>query len=80
MAADGAGPPGGVGGARLGIPTTHERVEGLIALDSFADIEMVFDATSAKAHVANAARLAAYGKKLIDLTPARDRARTWCRR
>ena len=31
---------------------------------------IVFDATSAKAHVANAAKLAAYGKKLVDLTPA----------
>ena len=56
--------------ARLGIPTTHEGVDGLIALDGFADIDIVFDATSAKAHVANAAKLAAYGKKLVDLTPA----------
>lgn len=54
----------------LGIPTTHDGVDGLIAMDGFADIGIVFDATSAKAHVANAARLAAYGKKLVDLTPA----------
>ncbi|WP_270889320.1 acetaldehyde dehydrogenase (acetylating) [Pedococcus sp. 5OH_020] len=56
--------------ARLGIPTTAEGVDGLIALDGFADIQIVFDATSAKAHVANAAKLGAYGKKLVDLTPA----------
>lgn len=55
---------------RLKVPTTHEGVDGLIALPGFEDIEIVFDATSAKAHVANASRLAEYGKKLIDLTPA----------
>lgn len=56
--------------ASLGIPTTHDGVDGLIAMDGFDDIDIVFDATSAKAHVANAAKLAAYGKKLVDLTPA----------
>jgi acetaldehyde dehydrogenase len=56
--------------ASLGIPTTHDGVDGLIALDGFDEIDIVFDATSAKAHVANAAKLAAYGKKLVDLTPA----------
>ena len=56
--------------ASLGIPTTHEGVDGLIAMDGFDEIDIVFDATSAKAHVANAAKLAAYGKKLVDLTPA----------
>ncbi|GAA3777323.1 acetaldehyde dehydrogenase (acetylating) [Streptomyces phyllanthi] len=56
--------------ARLGIPTTHEGVDGLIALPGFDDIQIVLDATSAKAHLANAARLAPYGRKLVDLTPA----------
>lgn len=55
---------------RLNIPTTHEGVDGLIALPGFDAIEIVFDATSAKAHIANAAKLAPHGKKLIDLTPA----------
>ncbi|MFF8929303.1 acetaldehyde dehydrogenase (acetylating) [Streptomyces longwoodensis] len=55
---------------RLGVPVTAEGVQGLIALDGFEDIGIVFDATSAKAHVANAAALAPYGKQLIDLTPA----------
>lgn len=56
--------------ARLGVPTTHEGVDGLIALPNFDEISLVFDATSAKAHVANAEKLRPYGKQLIDLTPA----------
>ncbi|MFE2043867.1 acetaldehyde dehydrogenase (acetylating) [Streptomyces sp. NPDC059477] len=55
---------------RLNVPTTHEGVEGLLAMPGFADIGIVFDATSAKAHLANHARLAPLGKRLIDLTPA----------
>ena len=55
---------------RLGVPTTHEGVEGLIAMPGFGEIEIVFDATSAGAHKANAAALAPHGKKLVDLTPA----------
>ncbi|MFI0938700.1 acetaldehyde dehydrogenase (acetylating) [Streptomyces sp. NPDC021020] len=55
---------------RFGVPTTAEGVEGLVALPGFDDIGIVFDATSAKAHVANAARLQPLGKRLIDLTPA----------
>ncbi|MEV6424528.1 acetaldehyde dehydrogenase (acetylating) [Streptomyces sp. NPDC051662] len=56
--------------ARLGFATTAGGVEGLIALPEFADIDIVFDATSAKAHAYNSDRLAPYGKRLIDLTPA----------
>ncbi|MGW2523561.1 acetaldehyde dehydrogenase (acetylating) [Streptomyces sp. NPDC001617] len=56
--------------ARLKVPITHEGVDGLIRMDGFDDIEIVFDATSAKAHVENAKRLAPYGKRLVDLTPA----------
>ncbi|MBB5157192.1 acetaldehyde dehydrogenase (acetylating) [Saccharopolyspora phatthalungensis] len=55
---------------RLGVATTHEGVDGLLALPGFDEIEIVFDATSAKAHQANAARLQPFGKRLIDLTPA----------
>ncbi|GAA1510334.1 acetaldehyde dehydrogenase (acetylating) [Nocardioides humi] len=54
----------------LGVPTTHEGVDGLIALPGFDEIDIVFDATSAKAHVVNAERLRPLGKRLIDLTPA----------
>ena len=55
---------------RLGVPTTAEGVSGLIAMPGFDDIRIVFDATSAGAHAANARALAPYGKRLIDLTPA----------
>jgi acetaldehyde dehydrogenase len=55
---------------RLGYETTHEGVDGLIRSPQFADIEIVFDATSAGAHKANAAKLLPLGKKLVDLTPA----------
>jgi len=55
---------------RLGVATTAEGVDGLIAMPGFDDIAIVFDATSAGAHVANAAKLTPYGKILIDLTPA----------
>jgi acetaldehyde dehydrogenase len=56
--------------ARLKVPTTADGVDGLIGLPGFDEIGIVFDATSAKAHVANAAKLAPFGKRLIDLTPA----------
>ncbi len=56
--------------ARLGVPTTHEGVDGLIALEGFDEIDVVFDATSAGAHRYNAERLEPFGKQLIDLTPA----------
>ena len=59
---------------RLGVPTTPEGVDGLIAMPGFDEIEIVFDATSAGAHRANAAALAPYGKRLVDLTPAAHRA------
>ncbi|MCX3290395.1 acetaldehyde dehydrogenase (acetylating) [Streptomyces sp. NEAU-H22] len=55
---------------RLKVPTTHEGVDGLIRMDGFDEIDIVFDATSAKAHIANADRLAPFGKRLVDLTPA----------
>jgi acetaldehyde dehydrogenase len=55
---------------RLGIATTAAGVDGLIALDGFDEIDIVFDATSAKAHQHNAGRLQPLGKRMIDLTPA----------
>ena len=58
--------------ARLGVATTHEGVQGLTRLPAFDDIEFVFDATSAGAHVRNDAFLRSLkpGIRLIDLTPA----------
>ncbi|MEU2036975.1 acetaldehyde dehydrogenase (acetylating) [Nocardia niwae] len=55
---------------RLGVPTTADGVEGLLKLPNFDDIDLIFDATSAKAHAAHAAVLEPLGKLLIDLTPA----------
>ncbi|MFB8003076.1 acetaldehyde dehydrogenase (acetylating) [Nocardia sp. NPDC056000] len=56
--------------ARLGIPTTADGIDGLARMPEFADIRIVFDATSAKAHVRNAEIARAHGKLMIDLTPA----------
>ena len=58
--------------ARLGIATTHEGVEGLSRLPVFDNIDIVFDATSAGAHVKNDAFLRTLKPhiRLIDLTPA----------
>lgn len=56
--------------ARLGIATTHDGIDGLRALPVYADIAMVFDATSAGAHARHDALLQADGKQVIDLTPA----------
>jgi acetaldehyde dehydrogenase len=58
--------------ARMGVATTPEGVEGLARMPAFADIDIVFDATSAGAHVKNDAFLRHLkpGIRLIDLTPA----------
>ncbi|MGI5452797.1 acetaldehyde dehydrogenase (acetylating) [Streptomyces sp. CA-249302] len=55
---------------RLGIATTADGVDGLLALPGFGDIRLVFDATSATAHRANWARLESTGVRVLDLTPA----------
>lgn len=57
---------------RMKVATTHEGVDGLLRLPEFADIDIVFDATSAGAHVKNDAilRAAKPGIRMIDLTPA----------
>lgn len=55
---------------RMGVATTHEGIEGLLKLPEYKDIQIVFDATSAKAHVSNNDLLQRDGKKVIDLTPA----------
>ncbi|WP_405867194.1 acetaldehyde dehydrogenase (acetylating) [Streptomyces sp. NBC_01515] len=55
---------------RLKVATTHEGVEGLVALDEFADVDIVFDATSAGAHRHHEEVLRPLGRTLVDLTPA----------
>jgi acetaldehyde dehydrogenase len=58
--------------ARMGVATTHEGVEGLTKLPVFQDIDIVFDATSASAHVKNDAFLRSLKPeiRMVDLTPA----------
>jgi acetaldehyde dehydrogenase len=58
--------------SRMGVATTHEGVEGLTRLPVFQDIDIVFDATSASAHVRNDQFLRSLkpGIRCIDLTPA----------
>src|SRR5690554_7037698 len=57
---------------RMGVATTHQGVDGLAQMPEFADIDFVFDATSAGAHVRNDALLRELkpGLRMIDLTPA----------
>ncbi len=56
--------------ARLNVPTTHEGIDGLRRLPNYTDIVVVFDATSAGAHIRNNEILQRDRKKVIDLTPA----------
>lgn len=55
---------------RLGVAVTHEGIDGLVNLPEFKDIKIVFDATSAGAHIKHNAVLQQYGVRVIDLTPA----------
>ncbi len=56
--------------SRMGVATTHEGLPGLMRMPEFSGIDLVFDATSAKAHFAHAKALGEAGKQVIDLTPA----------
>ncbi len=55
---------------RMGVPSTHEGIDGLKAMEHYDEIKIVFDATSAYAHAAHNEALKADGKTVIDLTPA----------
>ncbi len=56
---------------RMGIATTHKGITGLIEMPEWADIKIIFDATSAKAHHYNWKYVQQYpDKRIIDLTPA----------
>ncbi len=57
--------------ARMGVETTHEGIDGLLKMDVCKDIKIVFDATSAKAHLYNFDKIKQFeDKKVVDLTPA----------
>ena len=55
---------------RMGVPATHEGLDGLVKMPHFDEIEIVFDATSAKAHARHDEVLRRHGKQIVDLTPA----------
>ncbi len=55
---------------QMGVATTHEGIEGLINHPSWGRIDVVFDATSASAHLRHAPLLAEHQKIAVDLTPA----------
>jgi acetaldehyde/propanal dehydrogenase len=54
----------------LGVKTTHEGVDGILAHLKKDNIQIAFDATSAHSHHENARKLQANGVLTIDLTPA----------
>ena len=56
--------------AGMGIPTTSDGIQGLLDLPNFKDIRVVFDATSASAHLSNWELLKDTGVRVLDLTPA----------
>ncbi|CAN5440936.1 acetaldehyde dehydrogenase [soil metagenome] len=56
--------------ARLGLQTTHEGLDGLVAMPIWGEIDVLFDATSAGAHARHSEIAARDGKLMIDLTPA----------
>lgn len=64
---------------RLKVATTHEGVEGLVAMDEFADVEIVFDATSAGAHRHHEDVLRPWAVR-SSTSPRPPSARTWSRR
>lgn len=55
---------------RMGVATTSGGLDGLVELDEFAEVQLVFDATSAGSHHHHARVLAAHGCQVLDLTPA----------
>lgn len=55
---------------RLGVPTTHKGIDGLLLMQEFDEIDIIFDATSAAAHARHSEVLQRAGKRVVDLTPA----------
>ncbi len=70
MAGIDADSPGLARAAAAGVWTTAEGLEGLRGSPAWPDVAIVFDATSAGAHLAHAPVLRADGKLAVDLTPA----------
>jgi acetaldehyde dehydrogenase len=56
--------------AALDVAVTAGGVDGLLRMSAFDDVDVIFDATSADAHIANYAALEPTGRRVVDLTPA----------
>ena len=55
---------------RMGVAITAEGIDGLVSMPEFAEIKIVFDATSGGAHKHHDGVLQNHGKRVVDLTPA----------
>jgi acetaldehyde dehydrogenase (acetylating) len=55
---------------RLGVATSSDGIDGLLVMPHFDDIRLVFDATSAAAHIEHWKRLRDKDVRVLDLTPA----------
>ena len=55
---------------RMGVKTCHTGITGLMEMPEWDEIELLFDATSAKAHHYNFKFVKDTDKRIIDLTPA----------
>ncbi|MAL02546.1 MAG: acetaldehyde dehydrogenase (acetylating) [Alcaligenaceae bacterium] len=55
---------------RMGVATTAEGIDGLVKMDVFKEIDVVFDATSAGAHAHHNEVLQKHGVQVIALPPA----------
>ncbi|KJS36306.1 MAG: acetaldehyde dehydrogenase [Hyphomonas sp. BRH_c22] len=55
---------------RMGVATTHQGIDGLVKLDVWPEIGIVFDATSAGAHKRHNEIVTSARKTMVDLTPA----------
>ena len=55
---------------KMGVPITDQGIDGLVAMPDFKDMEILFDATSAKAHAIHDKVAREHGKTIIDMTPA----------
>ena len=56
---------------RMGVNTCATGIDGLLEMPEWKEIKIIFDATSAKAHLYNWDKIKAFpDKKMIDLTPA----------
>ena len=53
-----------------GVTTCHGGIDDFIAMDEFADVDIVFDATSAAVHAKHHRILSTHHKYIIDVTPA----------